>query len=115
MGGKPLDEGIVNDATYRFSSYQAADAARRDNLAQAIRSTVLRGDEPTEEQVEKFVSKYAASGGNQLNFNKFMLGQIKSANTSQANLIMQHLQKPGAQNFQQIMGGRDTPDGNTSY
>lgn len=115
VGGKPLDEGIVNDATYRFSSYQAADHARQQSLAEAVKSSVLQGYTPTDQQLERFVSKYAASGGRQINFNKFMLQQIKSANTSQANKIMQHLQKPGAQNFQQIMGGRETPDGNTVF
>ena len=112
VGGKPIDEGIANDAAYRFSSYQAADSAKMQVLGEAIKSSVIAGNSPTEEQVQDFVQKYAAAGGNQRNFNKFMLSNMKSANTSQAETIMRHLQKPGSQNFQQIMGGRDTPNGN---
>lgn len=111
VGGKPLDEGIVNDATFRFSAYQAADHARLNTLGEAVRSTVIAGNTPTAEQVETFVQKYAAAGGTQKNFNRWMLEQLKTANTPQANKIMQHLQKPGAQNFQEIMGGRNTLSG----
>ena len=112
VGGKSLDEGITNDAAYRFSSYQASDSANMKTLGEAIKTSLIAGNEPTQEQIQKFTQEYAASGGNQRNFNKFMLANMKSANTSQADAISRNLHKSGAQNFQQIMGGRDTPMGN---
>ena len=110
-GGKPFDEAIVNDATYRITAYQAADRAKKETLTEALKSTVIGGHEPTQDQVESFAEQYAKLGGKQGEFNKWMLKQIKEANTSQANKIMQHLNSPYSQNMQRIMGGRAVEDG----
>lgn len=107
VGGKPLDEGIVNDAAFRFTAYQAADHARLNTLGEALRTTVIAGNEPTAAEIETFTQKYTAAGGSIQNFNRYMLKQMKDANTSQANKIAAHLKNPGAKNFQEIMGGRD--------
>lgn len=111
-GGKPLDEGIVNDATFRINVYQAVDNEKKKQLAETLKSTVIAKQEPSQDQVERFAARYAELGGKQREFNKWMLKQITTANTSQANKIMEHLQSPYAQNMQRVMGGRDILDGN---
>ncbi len=106
-GGRPFDEAIVNDAVYRISAYQAVDRSRKEDLVQAVKSTGIGTNEPTQDQVEKFATEYAALGGNQREFNKWMLTQIKNSNTSQADKIIQHLQSPYSQSIQKIMGGNE--------
>lgn len=110
-GGTPLDEAMMKDATYRYTAYQASDKNKQDNIAEALKSTVIGGQQPSMDQINHIAGNYAALGGGQKNFNKFMIGQIKDANTSQANQIMQHLKNPYASTMQQIMGGSEVPDG----
>lgn len=110
-GGKPLNEAIANDATFRISSYQLSDKAKVDQLNSSIRSTLIAGNQPTDEQVGKFAQEYAALGGKQINFNKHMMDQFKVANTNQANKIMEALKNPQSANMQTIMGGTELLDG----
>ena len=110
-GARPLDEAVASDATYRFASYAAADQASKENLMEAFKTTVMAGDMPTQSQVESFAHQYAALGGKQSSFNKWMITQMKTANTSQANLIAQHLKSPYSQSMQRVMGGSSIMDG----
>lgn len=110
-GGKPLDESIASDATFRITAYQAADRAKMQALNKAVRTTVIAGDHASPEQIEKFAGQYAEIGGRQSNFNKYMIAQIKGANTSKANQIMDALKNPYSQKMQQIMGGTNLIDG----
>jgi hypothetical protein len=52
-----------------------------------------------------FASAYAASGGKQPQFNKFVLDNMKSANLNEAQKITKQLQNPFAQKVQVLMGG----------
>ena len=110
-GGKPFDEAVVSDTTFRITAYQAADRAKMDSLAKAIKSTVVGGGSPDADQVGQFAEKYAALGGQQQNFNKYMLLQMKTANTTKANMIMENLKNPYSQKMQQVMGGVEQFDG----
>jgi len=110
VGGKPFDESIVNDAVFRINAYQAVDRGRKLALNETIKSTLIAGGSPSSGQIEEFASKYAALGGKQTNFNRWMMEQYKNANTSQANQIVQHLKNPFAQKMQTIMGGFPTGD-----
>jgi hypothetical protein len=53
----------------------------------------------------QFASAYAASGGKQQNFNKWVLDQMKNANLNEAQKITKQLQNPFAQKVQVLMGG----------
>jgi hypothetical protein len=112
-GGKPLDESIANDTMMRMSAYQATDKARMDALAESVKTTVVGNAQPDNDEVSNFAAKYAALGGKQQNFNKFMLAQIKSSNTMKANAIMDNLHNPYSQYMQQVMGGARQLDGNS--
>lgn len=110
-GARPLNEAIANDAVYRFAYYQATDAAKKDTLTRAIKTTMMDGANPTPEQVLGFAHNYALSGGKVSQFNKYMLGVMQKANTSQANAIADALHNPFSQSMQKIMGGDRLQDG----
>jgi hypothetical protein len=106
-GGKPFDDAIANDSVYRINAYKAVDTDRMQKLATAIKTAGIGSGAASisPEQVDKFAAQYAAIGGKQQNFNKFMIREIKAANTNQANAIMMNLKNPMSQNMQMIMGG----------
>jgi hypothetical protein len=106
VGGKPLDEALTNDALFRHTAYEAVDAQRKQVLAEAIKTRFAGGDAPTSLQVQEFAKEYAKIGGQQKQFNKFMLQQMKGADTPKANMIATGLKAPMAQSMQLIMGGQ---------
>jgi hypothetical protein len=106
-GGRPLDEAIVNDGTYRIAAYEAAQKTARENLVAAIKTTSVQGQVTDSDSVAKFAEAYAASGGKQAQFNRFMIGTMKASNTSQSQRIMSQLQNPFNQKMQLLMGGRN--------
>jgi len=110
VGGKPLDEAIALDATYRFKAYGLADAKRRANLGMAIKSTLRAGNNPTQEQINDFAGQYAETGGRQKEFAGWFTQLYKDANTSQANALQKSLTDPYAQKMQVIMGGEELGD-----
>jgi len=103
-GGRPLDEAIVNDGIFRIHSYQQYDNAEKQNLAESIKSTTVgAGNQPSSQQWSQFANEYAAIGGKQVQFNKFMIHQIKNSNTSEVQKITSQLQNPFAQKVQLLM------------
>jgi len=108
VGGKPFDESIVNDAVFRINAYQAVDRGRKLALNEAVKTTLIGNQTPSQDEVEQFAAKYAALGGKQRQFNQWMMEQFKNANTSQANQIAAHLKSPFAVKMQTIMGGFET-------
>lgn len=109
-GGKPIDEAIAIDAAYRFKAYGLEDAARRAKLGEAIKTTMMAGENPTKDQIETFAQKYAETGGRQEDFNKWFASLYATANTSQANELSNNLNSPFSQSMQRIMGGREFKD-----
>lgn len=109
-GAKPLDEAIAVDATFRFKAYGLLDAKRKAVLGQAIKSTMIAGQDPTRDQIDDFASSYAAIGGRQEEFGSWMIQLHKTANLSQSNKISQSLRDPFAQSMQRIMGGKELED-----
>lgn len=110
-GAKPFDDAVVNDAVFRINAYKAVDAQRLQALATAVKTGGIGNQTIGPESIDKFAAEYAALGGKQQNFNKFMIKNIKSANTNQANAIMTALKNPMAQNMQMVMGGTPGMDG----
>lgn len=111
-GAKPLDEAIATDRTFNLETYAAKDTARRQVLGETIKTTMIAGQQPTEDQVDRFAYQYAKIGGKQEKFNQFMMQQYKAANTSQVNALAENLNKPFAQSMQLIMGGNKIRDFN---
>ena len=110
LGGKPLDEAIALDATYRYKAYALKDSKKRAVLGEAIKSTMLAGADPSLEQIQGFAEEYAKTGGRQEEFNSWMVQLNRTANTSQANKISQSLNDPFSQSMQRLMGGVELED-----
>lgn len=104
-GGRPLDEAIVNDGVFRIHSYQQDDHLKLNNLAEAVKASSIAGLTPDGNQMAEFGAKYAAVGGKQQNFNKWVLNEMKNANLNESQKITRQLQNPFAQKVQVLMGG----------
>lgn len=109
-GGKPLDEAIAIDSTFRINAYGLRDDKKRQALGETIKTTMIAGQEPTPEQIEDFAVGYAKTGGKQEQFNTWMTQLYKAANLSQANKLQQNLNEPMSQSMQKIMGGYELRD-----
>ncbi len=110
LGGRPLDEAVALDALYRKTAYQAKDTSRIQQLGEAVKTTLVKNQTPSEEQVQDFAAKYAASGGRIEHFGRKMIEWTRDANQSQANEIYRSLRSPLNQNMMRIMGGQQLPD-----
>lgn len=104
-GARPLEEAIVNDGVFRIHSYQLADRAANDKLASVVKSSMIQGNVPDEDQIVRFAEAYAKNGGKQVNFNKYMINEMKAANTNGAQKILSQLNTPFANKMQILMGG----------
>jgi hypothetical protein len=107
-GAKPLDDAKTSDAMFRNTVYQAKDKARIADYGEILKTKVVGGRELASEDVLAAAHKYAAIGGKQENFNKFMMGIYTKANTAQANLIAKKLNTVEGRSMQRMMGGRFT-------
>lgn len=106
-GGRPLDEAIINDGVYRITAYEAAQKKQRDSLVASIKTQALAGGQPSPTDIDKFSEAYAASGGKQSQFNKFVMSTYTAASTSQSQRILTQLSNPFNRKMQILMGGRD--------
>jgi len=110
VGAKPMDEAIAIDAAFRLDAYKTVDAKRRENLGQAIKTSVIAGNVPPPEQIESFLNDYVKNGGQQKEFNQFMIKQMKQVNTSHANKIAESLKSPHAISMQRMLDGYELKD-----
>lgn len=104
-GAKPFDEALAIDRSFNLEAYASLDSSRRALLGEAIKTTVIAGNNPSADQVNEFAYRYTRAGGKREQFNQFMMQQYKAANTSQANKLAESLGNPFSQSMQQIMGG----------
>jgi hypothetical protein len=102
-GGRPIDEAITNDALFRVRSYEAGRRASLQDLSEAVKSTMIAGNEATTVQVNKFADKYVMLGGKQAGFNQWMMDLYKNANVSQAAQLQGALKNPYAYKMQLLM------------
>lgn len=106
-GGRPIDEAIVNDALFRVKSYEAARRQKAASLAERVKSTLIQGNSPTDEQMAEFAASYAKLGYRQKDFNKWMMELHKNANTAQSQQLVESLTNPYAYKMQLLMGGEE--------
>ncbi len=106
-GGRPLDEAVTNDALFRVKTYDATRRAQLRGLSEVVKTTLIGGNSPTDEQVNRFAQKHAELGGNQSQFNKYMMSLYKSSNVSQAETLANSLRNPFAYKMQLLMGGEE--------
>lgn len=107
-GGRPLDEAITNDAMFRVKSYEAARKQDMASLAERVRTTLVHGQiDQTPAEMAAFQERYAYLGGKQANFNKWMMGLYKDANTEQSVQLKDSLNNPFSYKMQLLMGGEE--------
>lgn len=106
-GGRPIDEAVINDSMYRVKAYEAARRKDMAGLTETIKSSLIQGNQPSEEQIMGFAKQYAELGGKQKGFNKWMMDLYRSANTSQAEQIQGSLSNPFSYKVQLLMGGEE--------
>jgi hypothetical protein len=109
-GAKPLDEAIGMDKAYNLEVYAAKDTQRRNALGETIKSTVIAGNHPSQDQIDSFSYQYAKAGGKQDKFAQFMVQQYKNANQSQVNKLSESLKSPFSKSMQTVMGGTELKD-----
>jgi len=107
IGGRPLDEAVVNDAVFRIHAYTQYNRSKMMSLAERVKTSVIAGNVPEDEAIAEFASGYAASGGKQVNFNQWMMNQYKNANTPESERLAGQLANPLAQKAQLLMGGAE--------
>lgn len=106
-GGRPLNEAIVNDAMFRVKKYEAARRDSMLSLGERVKTNLIQGNEPGEEDVIRFATRYAELGGKQANFNKWMMDLYKSSNLAQSEQLQSSLTNPFSYKVQYLMGGDD--------
>lgn len=107
-GGRPLDEAITNDAMFRVKSYEAARKQDMASLAERVKTTLVHGQiDQTPAEMAAFQERYAYLGGKQANFNKWMMGLYKDANTTQSEQLKNSLNNPFSYKMQLLMGGEE--------
>lgn len=109
-GGKPFDESVALDALYRINAYRAKDAAQIQDVGSALKTSLIAGRQPTDQEITDFARNYAKAGGRIENFNRFMAGEMLAANRSQVNKVAENLNNPFSRQLQIIMGGTPLPD-----
>ncbi len=107
LGGRPFDEAIMRDLHFRTGVYNADFKEKRENLGRAIKTTLLGGNIPSQEQIEQFAINYTAIGGGQEDFNKFWMRQITASTKDQYDRMTDVLKSPTLQRLQKQMGGED--------
>ena len=110
VGGKPMDEAVAIDATYRYKAYALKDARNRSLLGASIKSTMIAGNMPATEQIEDFAARYVEMGGRQEEFSRWMTQLYKAANLSQANKLQRDLNNKFSESMQLLMGGEELRD-----
>lgn len=105
LGAKPMDESMVQDAMFRINSYRAHDATKRQGLGEAIKTNILGGGEVSQEELDKFSSKFVSYGGKQEEFNQFMTRQYRNATVTQAEQLRARLTNGYGLHLQTLMGG----------
>lgn len=105
-GGRPLDEAIMNDTMFSVNSYEAADRAKKQALAETIKTSMIgNSNNPDPDQVTEFAKQYAYLGGKQTSFAKYMMEQYTQANTQQSQILARKLNNPLSYKVQELMGG----------
>lgn len=107
LGGKPLDEAVMQDAMFRVNAYKAKDRSRKEALGEAIKMNVYAGKEISEDQMTGFMESYLNAGGKQTEFNQFMMRQYRNAEIPQAEQLRKNLASPYSKALQVMMGGQE--------
>lgn len=105
LGAKPASEAIALDGMYRTTAYKAKDRDRLESLGEIVKTKLRAGNSPTGEEMQDFMMRYAASGGDIKQFNAAMVRWYKAANQSQINALRSQLGSEYGRRMMELMGG----------
>jgi len=109
LGGEEINRAIAIDSYYRTMAYKQADQEKQNQLGEALKTQMYKGQMPSEETTKKFMTEYVNNGGVPRNFNRWFTQNFKSANQSQLNLLKSHVNSPYGLLQGELMGA-DTQD-----
>jgi len=110
VGAKPMDESLALNSKFRLNAYQAADAARIQDLGEVVKTKLRAGKAPSTEELQEFQLSYAKSGGRIENYAKTLQRWSRDANVSVINQMAQQHRTSYSQRLQEIMGGTTITD-----
>jgi len=110
VGAKPMDESLALNSKFRLNAYQAADAARIQDLGEVVKTKLRAGKAPSLEELQEFQLAYAKSGGRIENYAKTLQRWSRDANVSVINQMAQQHRTSYSQRLQEIMGGTTVTD-----
>lgn len=105
LGAKPMDEAVALNNMYRLKAYQAADRERMEKLGERVKTSLVRGQAPDVEDLERFFADYTSIGGRPENFNAALQRWMKDANVSVIEKMRANINSPYGQRLNEIMGG----------
>lgn len=105
LGAKPMDEAVALNNLYRVKAYQAADRERMEKLGERVKTSLVRNQAPSTEDVEQFFADYTSIGGRPENFNAALQRWMKDSNVSVIEKMRSNIQSPYGQRLNEIMGG----------
>jgi hypothetical protein len=106
-GGRPLDEAVQNDTMFSINSYEAYDREKKNQLAEAVKTSMVKNKTPDANDALEFAKQYSYLGGKQGSFAKYMMEQYTKANTPAAQLLAHKLNNPLSYKVQALMGGQE--------
>lgn len=102
-GARPLDEAITRDAYYRVQVYGGKNSEKIATLGSALRDKINSQSEITDEDVDGFMQRYVAAGGDQGNFVKWYQKQVKDAGKNQVAKLMERGNSSSGRYLQNLM------------
>jgi hypothetical protein len=109
VGAKPMDEAIALNNMYRLKSYQAADRDRITALGEVVKTKLVQGGFPTDEEFNTFMADYTKIGGTSAGFSGTLQGWMKDANTSTIEKMRAKMNTTTGQRLNEIMGDTALP------
>lgn len=110
IGAKPMDESLALNSLFRLNAYQAADAARIQDLGEVVKTKLRRNEVPTPDELHKFQLEYAKAGGRIENYSKTIQRWSRDANVSTVNLLLQQHRSSYSKRMMEILGGDTIQD-----
>lgn len=104
-GGKPMDEAVMVDATYRVAAYALADDKKTRLLGEAFKTHMINNTIPEKEVLLNFMDKYMENGGTQEKFATWAKRMYRMANLPQSTKLSEDLNSWEGQYMQKVMGG----------
>lgn len=104
-GGKPLDEAVVRDESFRMQAYKQSNRERMAKASGHLRLALAEDGEASDKAMDSIFNLYLNTGGKASQFNQWYMRRYMEANTSRSYQLANKLSDPYAQRMQGLLGG----------